>query len=146
MPNFCLTREKHLDHMVRVVPFIVGAYALNCYMILQLGQADLLVNALLFLGAGLVLMISGFITYDLKHQVQFHESFLTISFSPFFYEKKLTYNEIKTVVAGEADQSFTTLTITTTNGKKYGFYFVDDAAKIIQWLEEKRQTHLQEAA
>ena len=28
-----LSREKHLDHMVRVVPFIVFCYAVQCFII-----------------------------------------------------------------------------------------------------------------
>lgn len=136
-PNFCITREKHLDHMVKVVPFIVMGYALQCYFIMQMGPESFATDSLIFLGLCLGLMICSFITYDLKHTVEFHEEHLLVRFSVFGYEKKVFYHEIEKVDISEKGQTFATLSLSTKKGR-FGFYFVDDADKIKAWIEEKR--------
>ncbi len=134
---FKITREKHLDHMVRVVPFIVGGYAIQSYIILKIHSAGFASDSLIFLGAALCLMIVGFIAYDLKHCVEFHEDHLSVSLNGFGGPLHVAYHEISQVDISEAGQAFATLTVHC-RGKKYSFYFVDDADKIQQWLKDKR--------
>lgn len=144
--EFAVTREKHLDHMVRVVPFIVTAYAIQCYFILQMGAVDFAVDGLFFLGACLISMICCFITYDLTHVVNFHEEHLTISVKWLRYEKIVSYHDLIQVEVSDPGQSFSTLKLQVRSGKKFGFYFIDDADKIKSWLEKKRSPELQAAA
>ena len=144
--SFRITREKHLDHMVKVVPVIVLGYALQCYMIMKLGPGNFAQNSLLFLGLCLVAMIAGFITYDLKHKVEFKDRELVFYFAPFHNHITLSYHEIVSVELSEAGQSFATLTLLTSSGKKYRFYFVDEADKIKSWLDDKKSPSSQLAA
>jgi hypothetical protein len=144
--DFSVTREKHLDHMVRVVPFIVVAYAIQCYLIMRAGPAEFSVNGLFFLGACLTLMITGFIVYDLTHVVTFEADNLTISMSWLGYKEAVSYQNITQIEVSDPGQSFSTLILKTSSGKKYGFYFIDDADKIKSWLEQKRLPELRVAA
>lgn len=144
--EFSITREKHLDHMVRVVPFIVTAYAIQCYFIMRAGLDAFTSNGLFFLGACLASMIAGFITYDLTHTVKFGPESLTISINWLGHTKTLSYQELTDVVVADPGQSFSTLVIKTQSGKKYGFYFIDDADKIKAWLEQKRLPEQRAAA
>jgi hypothetical protein len=145
-PEFSITREKHLDHMVRVVPFIVTAYAIQCYFILQLDSQEFGINGLFVLAGMLIAMISSFITYDLTHTVKFQENSLTISVGWMGYKKEIFYQELLEVEVSDPGQSFSTLQLKTKAGKKYGFYFIDDADKIKKWLEQKRAPEMQAAA
>jgi hypothetical protein len=145
-PEFCISREKHLDHMVRVVPFIVTAYAIQCYFILQMDSQEFGVNGLFVLGGMLIAMISAFITYDLTHAVIFHEHSLTISINWLGYKKEIFYQDIISVEITEPGQSFSTLQLKMKSGKKFGFYFIDEADKIKQWIEQKRTPEMQVAA
>jgi hypothetical protein len=43
-------------------------------------------------------------------------------------------------------QPFATIHFTTVSGKKFGFYFVDDADKIKAWIEQKQIPEMQSAA
>jgi hypothetical protein len=115
-------------------------------MIMQLNPGEFAQNSLLFLGICLVAMIAGFITYDLKHRVEFKENALIVHFAPFHYQVSLAYDDIVGVELSEAGQSFATLHLVTTEGKKYRFYFVDDADKIKTWLDNKRSPSLSLAA
>lgn len=145
-PEFSITREKHLDHMVRVVPFIVTAYAIQCYFILQLDSQEFGINGLFVLAGMLIAMISSFITYDLTHTVKFQENSLTIAVGWMGYKKEIFYQELLEVEVSDPGQSFSTLQLKTKAGKKYGFYFIDDADKIKKWLEQKRTPEMQAAA
>jgi hypothetical protein len=144
--EFKISREKHLDHMVKVVPFIVTAYAIQCYFIMQMEPVGFAVNGLLFLGACLAAMIIAFITYDLTHVVTFHENDLTISVSWLRFQQSIQYHDILKIEVHEPGQSFSTLKIVTKNRKKFEFYFIDDADKIKTWLEQKNTFELQSAA
>lgn len=143
--EFKISREKHLDHMVRVVPLLVLAYGIQCYFIMSHGPEEFAKNGLFFLGACLVIMISGFITYDLTHVVNFQADHLSISVSWLRYAKEISYHEIKSINVSDPGSNFSTLQLETINGKKYGFYFVDDADKIKQWVEQqKKKNQVQE--
>lgn len=144
--EFFVTREKHLDHMVKVVPFIVCAYALQCYFIVKLGPVEFAMDGLFFLGGCLVSMIMGFVTYDLTHVVKFQEETFSVSINWLNYHQTYAYQDLASIEITEAGQSFSTLTLTTRSGKKFGFYFVDEADKIKAWLEKKRIPEMQAAA
>jgi hypothetical protein len=133
---FHITREKHLDHMVRVVPFIVFCYAIQCYVIYSMAPNGFSTMSLSILGGVLALMIGGFITYDLKHQVIFLEDKLKISFLG--SEETIAYADIWEIEVSDPGQSFATLSFKSKH-KKFKFYFIDQADLAQAWLEEKKQ-------
>lgn len=139
---FKITREKHLDHMVKVVPFIVGCYAIQCYVILHVGPSELAKISLSILGGFLAMMIAGFVTYDLKHEVEVFEDHLKISFLQ--STKTIYFSEISSMTINEPGQSFATLTLKTRK-EAHRLCFIDDAEKIKSWIEERRD-HKQMAA
>lgn len=141
--HFHVTREKHLDHMVKVTPFIVGGYLLQCYMIVHLKLAGFATNTLFFLGFCLITMIAGFVTYDLKHKVNFFDESLEIDWMG---KKNINYTDILSVEISDEEQSFATLRIECRDSKKYTFYFIDDADKIKEWIKEKKYPSSQQAA
>jgi hypothetical protein len=139
-----ISREKHLDHMVRVVPFIVFCYAVQCFIITKIGPGDFSTISLTILGGFLALMIAGFITYDVKHRVVLDDSGINIHFLG--TTKLISYDEIWMVEINEPDQSFSTIKLHGNKGKTT-FYFVDESDKIKRWIEDHQtKSHLKEAA
>lgn len=134
-----LSREKHLDHMVRVVPFIVFCYAVQCFIITKIGPGDFSTISLTILGVFLALMIAGFITYDVKHRVVMNDSGINIEFLG--TKKIIPYDEIWMVEINEPEQSFSTIKLHSNKGKTT-FYFVDESDRIKKWIEE-HQTKFQ---
>jgi hypothetical protein len=130
---FKITREKHLDHMVRVVPFIVFCYALQSYFILSTDASNVAQLSLMILGLVLATMIAGFVTYDLNHQVEVFEDRLIIS----FLGKKtmLAFQEIAQIEISHPGESFSKFSFIS-SGKKYKFYFIDDAEKLKSWIQD----------
>lgn len=138
-----VTREKHLDHMVRVVPFIVFCYAIQCYAIVKLGPSEITNLSVMVLGGFLSLMILSFVTYDLRHQVFFDEHELHSQF--FSFKHSIRYEDILSVEVSEEKQSFASLTIKTKTGKKT-YFFIDNADKVKEWLEAKKYSEMNLAA
>lgn len=133
---FTLTHEKHLDHMVRVVPLIVLGFAIQSYILLQM-NSSIGTASIMFLGVCLAFMIGGFVLYDLKHQVNFYHDHLKIEF--LFYQKTLVYSEITQVEVSESKQTFARLIIRTQRGKNT-IFFVDEAELIKNFLLSQNQT------
>lgn len=133
-----VTREKHLDHMVKVVPFIVCAYAIQCYFISSVEPEIFAINGLLFLGACLVTMIAGFVAYDLTHVVKIEEESLSVNIAWLNYSKTYQYHEVSSIKVSESSQSFATVSVSFNSGKKINIFFADDADKIKKIIEEKR--------
>ena len=140
--SFSLTREKHLDHMVKVVPFIVFCYALQSFVILTVSATEFSSIGLTILGGFLAAMIAGFIFHDLNHQVIFSETHLKISF--LFYKKEISYEDIWSIEIKDPGQAFSNLSVISSSGKNT-MYFIDDAEKIKAWIESHKQAHLKAA-
>jgi|GEM_PF-1108397 len=139
-----LSREKHLDHMVRVVPFIVFCYAVQCFVITKIGPGDFSTISLAILGGFLALMIAGFITYDVKHRVILDDSGINIQFLG--TTKLVSYDEIWMIEINDPDQSFSTIKLHGQKGK-ITFYFVDESNKIKKWIEDHQtKSQIKEAA
>lgn len=139
---FTLTREKHLDHMVKVVPFIALMFGIQGYVLTKIHE-DLGGAAIFVLAGCLISMITAFITYDVKHQVTFLESHLEIRFLGL--HKKILYSEIHSVHISESNQTFASLHLHTKQGQ-HRFFFVDDADSIKAFLESQNKQDLKAAA
>lgn len=137
--RFDLSREKHLDHMVKVVPFIVFCYAIQSFAILKVSPGEFSSISLSILGGFLACMISAFITYDLKHQVSFHHDHFEMKF--FMNHKTVHYDDIWSIEIKDPGQSFSTITFVTQDGKM-SFFFVDDAEKIKKFIESRKGAEL----
>lgn len=140
--SFQITREKHLDHMVRVVPFIVFCYGIQSFVIFNMNPGEFSTISLSVLGGFISLMIASFIFYDLQHQVHLNSSDLTIQF--LFKKCCLRYEDIQIVEVKDPGQTFSNLIIKTKH-EKYIFYFIDDAEKIKMMIQEKKKIELKAA-
>ena len=139
---FSLTREKHLDHMVKVVPFIVMLFGIQGYVLTKIHEG-LGGGAIIVLACCLVTMITAFITYDVKHQVTFFEDHLEMKFLGL--KKTVKYSEILSVHVSESNQTFASLRIRL-KSDKHTFFFVDDADSIKAFLESTKSQDLKAAA
>jgi hypothetical protein len=139
---FTLTREKHLDHMVKVVPFIALMFGIQAYVLTKIHEG-LGGAAILILAGCLISMITAFITYDVKHQVTFLESHFEIKFLGL--HKKIMYSEVLAVQISESNQTFASLQLRTKQGH-HRFFFVDDADAIKAFFESQKNQDLKAAA
>lgn len=139
---FILTREKHLDHMVKVVPFIALMFGIQGYVLTKIHEG--MSGAAIYILAGfLVSMICGFITYDVKHKVTFFADHLEVSFlrAP----RKILYSEIVSIQVSEPKQTFATIKFRTSS-TQHTFFFVDDADAIKEFIESQKHVEFKAAA
>jgi hypothetical protein len=141
-PPFQLTREKHLDHMVKVVPFIVLMFGVQGYVLTKIHEG-FGGGAIIFLAVCLVSMITAFITYDVKHQVLFSEDFFEVKFLGL--HKKVMYSDIVSVQISESNQTFASIQIRTARDR-HTFLFADDADGIKAFLESRMIQEFKAAA
>jgi hypothetical protein len=142
-PLLSITREKHLDHLVRVIPFIVMLYGIQSYALMSLSPMGFTYNHIVFLGAALCATIGSFIIYNLKHRTDFYENHLEVSFLG--WKLNLNYDEIHDIIIPDEEQSFATLTFVTKSHRRHKIYFVDEVQKIKQWVQTKKATYQQAA-
>lgn len=131
----CITREKHLEHMGRIVPFISMIYIFQCFLFSRFEMDIIGPNALLIMGVSLAFMISCIYFYNTQHQVIFYEDHLEMSF--LFLHKKIMYSEIKAIHTTEEDLNFSTLVLELKSRDTFAIFFVDEAKKVKKWLEKQ---------
>ena len=138
---FTVSREKHLDHLVRVVPLIVLGYAVHSYVLMTVTTGSH--PMVLALGSALIGMILGFVAYDNFHKVEGFDDHLNVQW--FLYNQKIKYDEISDVLVAEDARTFATVTIHY-GSKKSTFYFVDDAMVFKAFINSQRHQNEQLAA
>lgn len=142
LPEFQITREKHLDHMVRVVPLIFLGYAIQAYFLSSMSTA-IGTGAVLALGGGLAAMIGLFVFHDVTHEVSFYSDHLTVRFLG--REKNIFYVDIQQVRNSQSGESFSHLHLF--HGRhRTRLFFVDEADKVQAFIEDRKRLPLSEAA
>jgi hypothetical protein len=125
-----LTHEKHLDHLVRVVPLLCFAYGVQSYLMVNMARGANTGNLIFTLGFFLAMSVMMLVTYDLKFKVRWDTTRLIFKAPWRFYEKIITFQEIESLeVVGKEDE-FQTVLIRLHNRKKYVFYFVDNGHEL----------------
>lgn len=143
-----ITREKHLDHMVRVTPLIFLGYGLQCYFLMAMNTEGQLTKHLIGLGIALATMIGLFLVHDVYHQVNLYNDHLESGWRFFGKKRTISYSEITKIDISEADQKFASLILRLHNNKKIVFYFVDAPDELKIWIESQKEStsHLSLAA
>ncbi|MFY7993744.1 MAG: hypothetical protein ACOVP4_10665 [Bacteriovoracaceae bacterium] len=135
-----MTREKHLDHMVKVTPLIFLGYGLQCYFLMGMNTEGHLTKHLIALGVALASMIALFLIHDVYHQVSFFDDHLESGWRFFGKKRTINYNEISKIDISEADQKFASLILRLQNNKKIVFYFVDAPEELKTWIESQKES------
>jgi hypothetical protein len=136
-----VTREGHLDHMVRVTPLIFLGYGLQSYFLMNMNTEGQLTKHILVLGLALASMIGLFLLHDVYHQVHFFESHFESGWRFFGKKKTINYSEIESIDVSETEQKFASLIIRLQNNRKIVFYFVDKPEELKSWIEKHKDSH-----
>jgi len=141
-----LTREKHLDHMVRVVPLVVFGFIIQSYLIMSIDPNEFGKNMVLLLAFSLGTLIAGLSIYDVTHHVTLLEDHLLIEMKWLGKQTKVNFSEIKDIHCRHPDQNFTTVDIILYDNTKYVFYFVDSPVMIKEWIKSHSHQDYSQAA
>lgn len=139
-----LTHEKHLDHLVRVVPLLCFAYGIQSYMMLSFARGGSTGLLIFTLGVSLAVSVMALVTYDYKSIVRWDDSQIMMKSPWHFQFTTIAFSDIQKLdIIGEEDE-FQTLVLKSSKGR-YTFYFVDNAFELKKSYEASL-TPLQHAA
>lgn len=140
-----LTHEKHLDHLVRVVPLLCFAYGVQSYMMLNFARGGSTSLLIFTLGVSLALSVTALITYDYKSVLKWTSDHLVLKTPWHFDFKTIQFSEIMQIEIIGEEEEFQTVIIKLHNKKRYSFYFVDNGYELKKSFEAQAPT-LQNAA
>lgn len=137
-----IDRKNHLDHLVAVVPLIVFAYGIQCWLIASFFPEQKLSHFAMPLALSLVFMMAGLIVYDTYSSFEMYETFFEVKFSPFGQSKKFHYAQIMSVEVLEPEANFSNIIFTLPDNKFKMVYFIDDAVAIKQIIEDYHKSQI----
>ena len=140
-----ISREKHLQYMVKLVPYLVGAIAVQSYLYFQFFPRDLAQDITIFLTIGVALILAFFMAHNHFHQVEFKENFLEIRIKPLKYQEEILYRNIISYEITPTRHGFATVKLVTKDGKAIQIFYMDDAERFVHGIK-KKQAGRREAA
>ncbi len=145
-PIHVITRQRHLDHFFKVIPFIFGIFVMQCFLFKSIFPNDPSIgNMCFFLGSAILLLLSLFLQYDLQHKVHIYENYITVNFKLLFINKIIKVTDIKEVIVSEQNAPFANILLNFFDGSKMNFYFVDEAEKVARIIHAQQNSYSQAA-
>ena len=120
-----LTREKHLNHLVRVVPLLALAYGIQGFMMMSWVEHGPTGTLVLGLGVSLAISVMIMVTYDQRHKVSYGEEGFAVTAPWLFGQRHRTWSMVRHIEVIGAEDEFQTVIVKTTKGS-FTFYFVDN--------------------
>lgn len=130
-----LTREKHLDHLVRVVPLLALAYGIQGYLMMSWSEGGPTGMLVLSLGVSLALSVMLMVGYDLRHQVNFDGNGFRVKAPWLWGLKEKSWELVKSVEVIGNDDEFQTVIVKLHKRGSFTFYFVDNGHQFKQTFE-----------
>ena len=125
-----VTREKHFDYMFKLAPQLAAAYFVQAYFYLNYGPEQLAKEIVVTLGVGLILLVLGFYLHDQLHNINLHEDYLEVSFSPLKIKREVKYRDIINIEINKNKKDFSDITIEARDGRVIKLLRVDNAELI----------------
>jgi hypothetical protein len=121
-----LTREKHLNHLVRVVPLLSLAYGIQSYLMMKWSQGGPTGALVLLLGVCLAISVLGMAFYDQRHQVLFDEAGFRVRPVLGLRWRRFTREDVSQVEIEGGEDEFQNVTVHLKRGRSLVFRFVDN--------------------
>ncbi len=143
--NYTITREKHLDHLVRVVPILCLAYGIQSFMMMNYAQGGATGVLVFLLGVSLALSVVALVTYDHKHHVAWSEDSFEVKAPWSFAVTTVARESIQSIDVVGSPEEFQTVIVKLHDRRQFTFYFTDNGLEFKAAME-KKATELSRAA
>jgi hypothetical protein len=137
-----MTREKHLDYMVKMAPFLFFAVVIQIFVYAQFFEPVLIREIGIFLSVGSALILAGFYAHDYFHQVLFQPNYLEIRVSPLRYREEILYRNITGYELKNSKHGFGNVTLHLKEGHKVNIYYLDDTEGFVHQIKRKQNTRI----
>ncbi len=135
MTKHVLTREKHLNHLVRVVPLLCLAYGIQSYMMMSYAKGGPTGTLVLLLGVSLACSVMLLVGYDQHHRVSWDDESFSVSAPWRWGQQRVERSQISSIEVVGTEDEFQTVVVRTHQRRRYTFYFVDNGHEFKAALE-----------
>lgn len=133
-----MTREKHLDYMVKMAPFLFFAVVIQIFVYAQFFEPILARDISIFLSVGTALILAAFYAHDHFHQVLFQPNYLEIRVNPLKYREEILYRNIIGYEITHHPRGFSNVKLLIKNGDPVKLYYIDNGEDFIHTLKKKQ--------
>jgi len=140
-----ITREKHLDHLVRVVPILCLAYGIQSFMMMNYAQGGATGVLVFLLGVSLALSVVALVTYDHRHHVAWNEESFEVRAPWSLTTTTIPREAIKSIEVMGGPEEFQTVSVVLHDRRRFTFYFTDNGLEFKAAME-KQTAEFQRAA
>jgi hypothetical protein len=133
-----LTREKHIQYMVKLAPYLLVAVIIQGYLYFHFFPRNLAHDITVFLSIGVAFILAGFCAYDHFHQVILRENYLEIAVRPLKYQEEILYRNIQAYEIIPTRHGFSSVKLFLKDGHAVKIYYLDDAEKFIHIIKKKQ--------
>jgi len=133
-----MTREKHLEYIVRMAPLLIIAVALQVYVYAQFFEPVEAREIGIFLAIGTALILGSFYAYDHFHQVLFKENYLQIQVKPLKYQTEILYRNIVGYEITHHPSGFSNVKLLLKHGEPVKLYYLDNGDDFIHAIKKKQ--------
>jgi hypothetical protein len=125
-----ISREKHLRHMTRLMPYLMLAYAAQSYLYLKYVPEHIAVDVTIFVGVGIVLVTAGFALYNHFHQVSLHKHHLSSGLMVFGLKEEILYRNIQYLDIETSRHGYFNVTLYLRDGTIHKLFYLDDVSEL----------------
>lgn len=130
-----ITREKHMAHLVRLMPILLLAVGVQYYFYTWWAPTQIVVDVTIFMTIGLGLIALGFAFYDHFHTVQLHRHYLAVTFSPIQYHEEILYRNIEGVDVETTKHSYHNVTLYLRDGSTCKLWYLDEIETLMDRVQ-----------
>lgn len=131
------TRTNHSKHIVDVMPLVAAVFGVQCYLLEQFESGIDTGTVAVSIAVGLVAFVCGLFWYDRNHHIIVFEDRIESGFFGFGAVKTVMLSEIESIEAPKEERNFSTLIVSTKEGKAHIYYFVDYPKASKEFLEKQ---------
>src|SRR5690606_26788334 len=106
-----ISRENHLNHLTKTLPFISVVFVIQCYLIKHFSPTINLGDYAIYLAMGLAAFVASMVYYDNNHHVIIYPDHILVYFGLMGTNRKVYYTDIAKIIAPEQECHFSTLVL-----------------------------------
>lgn len=134
-----ITRNNHLQYMVRLTPCLILLYFLQILAYRHFASPALSQDLNIFLGVGLASIIALYYFYDHHHKITCRENYLETRFDILKMKEEVLYqNVVHIEVKKTRFSSYGKVTLHSKDGNIHHLHHVDSPELIKAYIEQKR--------
>lgn len=133
-----ITREKHMAHLVRLMPFLLLAVVVQGLVYQYWVPRDMALDVSIFMGIGIALIGVAYGLYDHFHQVRLYPHFLQVRFDLMGQFEEVLYRDITDMKVEVTRQAYYNVTLLLRDGSNLKLRYLDDVQELKSYLKGVR--------